>query len=511
MRAAVIDIGSSTIKLLIAESHGEDVKIIESLKNFIPLGKHVFLKGRIPQTIINQTAAVLQKYKETLKEYDVENVTVIATTAVREARNRDIFLDTVLRKTGFKIDVLNAGDVVYYIDYFLSHKLKKTYPVDKKNLLIAELGAGSLDVSVMEKGLTLMNIGFPIGTLRLLQFMESLDGSLQEVHEATEEYIENEVFSLRKNNTNLSIDDIILIDENYSVFIQNVLPNKRRDSDFFKFKASEAQELLARLRQMNVEEIANTYNVPTDIASTITGFAIILNTLFKLNKNEYIYILEASLSEAILAHLLFKFDMAEDDNKLSQLVSVAHFLCRKYGMDLNHLKHVASLTDQFFGAFKDILGLEEKDRLYLLLASYLHDIGMFVNNRSHHKHSEYIISSLNLFRLTEHEINIIACIARYHRRSAPLKSHLLYNSLASPEQILVQKLSAILRVTNSLDRSHKQKVKKIEVKFNAAGDATIVAYTHENFLLEKENFLEKKELFEEITGNKLTLTVRTQD
>jgi len=508
MRAAVIDVGSSSIKLLIAESHGEDIKIIESLKNVIPLGKHVFLKGRLPLSIINQTAAVLQKYKETLKEYDVENVTVIATTAVRESRNRDIFLDTVLRKTGFKIDVLNTGDVVYYIDYFLSHKLKKTYPIDKKNLLIAELGAGSLDISVMEKGLTLMNIGFPIGTLRLSQFMETLDGSLQEVHEATQEYIENEVFSLTKNNNVFNIDDIILIDENYSVYIQNMLPNKRRDSDFFKFKATEAEELLTRLRQMNVEQIANTYNVPAEIASTITGFAIILNTLFKLNKNEYVYILEASLSEAILAHLLFKFDLTEGDNKLSQLVSVAHFLCRKYGMDLGHLKHVAGLTENLFNAFKDILGLEEKDRLYLLLASYLHDIGMFVNNRSHHKHSEYIISSLNLFRLTEHEINIIACIARYHRRSAPLKTHLLYNSLSSPEQILVQKLSALLRIANSLDRSHKQKVKKLEVKFNTSGDATIVAHTHDNFLLEKENFSEKKELFEEITGNKLTLTVK---
>lgn len=83
MRAAVIDIGSSSIKLLIAESQGEDIKIIESLKNVIPLGKHVFLKGRIPQTIINQTAAVLEKYKEALKEYDIESVMVIATTAVR--------------------------------------------------------------------------------------------------------------------------------------------------------------------------------------------------------------------------------------------------------------------------------------------------------------------------------------------------------------------------------------------------------------------------------------------
>ncbi|MBI3602020.1 MAG: HD domain-containing protein [Candidatus Omnitrophica bacterium] len=511
MRAGVIDIGSSSTKLLIGERHGEDIKIIESLKNAIPLGRHAFLKSRIPQTIINQTASVLQKYKETFKEYDVADVMVIATTAVREARNQDIFLDTVLRKTGFKIDVLNAGDVVYYIDYFLSHKLKKTYPVAEKNLLIAELGAGSLDMSVVEKGLTLMNIGFPIGTLRLSQFMENLDGSMQEVHEATEEYIENEILFLKKNNPGLVIDDIILIDENYSVFIQNILPNKRRDSDFFKFKASEAQEFLSRLRQMNAQEIERTYGVPSDIAATIVGFAIILNTLFKLNKNEHVYILEASLSEAILANQLFRLEASEKTDKLSQLVSVAHFLCRRYGMDLDHLKHVAFFTEQLFEAFKDILGLSSQDRLYLILAAYLHDLGMFINNRSHHKHSEYIISSSNLFRLTEDEIDIIACIARYHRRSAPLKTHLVYNSLSSNQQILVQKLSALLRIANALDRSHKQKAKRIAVKFNESGDATIVVFTHENFLLEKENFLEKKELLEEITGNKLTLTVKSQD
>ncbi len=508
MRAGVIDIGSSTIKLLIGERHNDDVRIIESLKNNLPLGQYAFLKGRIPQTIINQTTAVLLKYKEALKEYDVTDISVTATTAVREARNRDIFLDTVLRKTGFKIEVLNAGDVVYYIDYFLSHKLKKTYPVREKNLLIAELGAGSLDVSVMQKGLTLFNMGFPIGTLRLSQFMATLDGSLQEVHEATEEYIENEILFIKKTNPQLSIDDVILIDDNYSVYIQNILPNKRRDSDFYKLKASEAEELLNRLKEMNPEEIANTYQIPTDISQTIVGFAIILNTLFKLNKQEHVYILEASLSEAILANMFFKFDMSDTDNKLSQLTSVAHFLCHKWGMDLDHLKQVAKVSEQLFDAFKENLGLDDKQKTYLLLAAYLHDLGMFINNRSHHKHSEYVISSLNLFRLTETEINIIACIARYHRRSAPLKSHILYNSLSSDEQILVQKLCALLRIANSLDRSHKQKVKKLQVKFSPSGDATLLVYTHANFLLEKENFLEKKELFEEITGNKLTLSLK---
>ena len=513
MRAAVVDVGSSSIKLIVGELQGDEIKVIEALKNAIPIGKHTFLKGRIPQGIINQTIGVLERYKQVLQELDVKDYTVIATTAVREARNRDIFLDTVFRKTGFKIDVLNVGDVVYYIDSFLSHsnKIKKAYPIREKNLLIGELGAGSLDISVMEKGNTLMNIGFPIGTLRLAQFMAGLDGSMEEIYDAVEEYIAHEIKYLQQMSPKLNVDDIILIDENYSAYLQNILPNKRRDSNFFQFKRSESDEFLARLRERSATEIARDYKIPTDFSETIVGYASILSSLFKLTNKENIYILETSLSEAILANLLDKYEAADKNNKTDQLVSVATYLCRKFNLDLNHMSHVANLSQTLFNELKDSLGLQEKDRIYLILAAYLHDIGMFINNRAHHKHTEYVINSLNLFRLTEEEIKIIAAVARYHRKSSPLPTHLIYNSLASDQQILIQKLSALLRVANALDRSHRQKVKKMEVKFTKTQDINLIVYTHESFLLEKLSFMEKKGFFEEITGNRLILTVRQEE
>src|SRR3989338_9768230 len=176
MRAGVIDIGSNSIKLTIGERQGDDIKVLESLKSVLPMGKYTFFKGSISQEIIKQTISLIQKYQQTLKEYEVADLTVIATTAVREARNKDLFLDVVKRKTGLDIDVLNVGDVIYYIDSYLSQKLKKAYPILEKNLVIAELGAGSFDISLMQKGYTLMNVGFPIGTLRLKQFMQELDG-----------------------------------------------------------------------------------------------------------------------------------------------------------------------------------------------------------------------------------------------------------------------------------------------------------------------------------------------
>ncbi|MDP2653056.1 MAG: HD domain-containing protein [Candidatus Omnitrophota bacterium] len=511
MRSAVIDIGSSSIKLVIGEREGDDIRVIETLKNVIPIGRQSLFKGRISQEIINQTTGLLEKYKQTIKEYEVADVRVIATTAVREARNRSVFLDTVLRKTGLRIEVLNVGDVVYYIDAFLTHKLKKKYPIHEKNLLIAELGAGSVDISVMEKGYTLFNVGFPIGTLRLKEFMGKLDGSQEEIHEAVKEYLQNEISYFKKTNPGLQIDDVILIDENYSVFLPNILPSKKRESDFFPFKQEECEEFLAKMTETNADGLAKAYKVPLETAETIGGYALIVNAIFQLTPNKYIYILETSLSEAILANMFLNLELGQDSNRKDHLISVANYLCRKYHTDQKHARHVAVLSETLFENLKEVLGLQDKGLIYLLLAAYLHDIGMFINNRAHHKHTEYIISSLNLFRLTDEEIKMIACIGRYHRKGFPDPTHILYNSLPSEQQILVQKLSAILRIANSLDRSHQQKVKKLEVKLNRRQDVTLIAYSTDNLILEKSYFQDKKELFEEIAGSRITLAVRLQN
>ncbi len=511
MRGAVIDIGSNSLKLVIGEKSGDEIKILESLKNVVPIGRNTFFRGRIAQETINQTISILEKYQERLKEYDVENVRVIATTAVREAANRDMFADTVLRKTGLKVEVLNVGDVVYYIDAFLAHKLKKKYPIHQKNLLIVELGAGSVDISVLENGFTQMSVGIPVGTLRLKNFMNSLDGSLQEVYEAVEEYITNEILYVKKTIPHLKLDDIIVVDENYSSYLNNFLPSRRREKEFFMVTEKESDELLAKLTENSPEEVAMTYKVPVDIAETMAGYSIIVNKIFRLTKNKYIYLLETSLSEAILANMIFKLENIQENDKTNQLIAVAQNLCGKYKLDLNHSRHVAELAKSLFTQLQESLGLKDEELIYLTLAAYLHDIGMFVNNRTHHKHSEYIISSLNLFRLTEDEMNMIACIARYHRKGTPASAHFLYNTLASESQILVQKLSALLRIANALDRSHTQKIKKIEVVSSTKGDVNIIAHSSENLLLERAFFKDKKELFEEITGNRVTLTVKGRD
>jgi len=509
MRTGVIDIGTNSIKLIIGESGGDQITILESLKNIIPLGNDTFYRGAIRQETTKQVLTILEKYKSVLKEYDVNDVKLIATTAVREARNKDIFVDTIARKTGYNVEVLTVGDVIYYIDAFLSYKLQDTYPLHGKNVLIAELGAGSLDISVMEKGFTLLNMGLPIGTLRIGRLMGKLEGSREESLQAVREYIENEFSYLKSSFPTEHIDDIILLDESYSLLLTLFLPQLQGKGNFFKLSREDIQNILTELSDKSGEEIMRAYKVPFEIADTFNAFTAVVNNFAALTKDKSLYILETSLAEAILANILLGFKIDKQYNKTNQLSSIARFLCLKYNVDFVHAQYVADLCAVLFDNLKDVLGVRDEDSLYLMLAAYLHDVGGFIHNRSHHKHSEYIINSLNLFRLTEEEIRVIACIARYHRNNAPRTSHPLYNGLTTEKQILVQKLSALLRIANALDSSHRQKIKKLKIQINRNRDIVLSGFSRENALLEKFDFMEKKEFFEEITGSKITLSLKT--
>jgi exopolyphosphatase/guanosine-5'-triphosphate,3'-diphosphate pyrophosphatase len=535
VQSGVIDIGSNSIKLVVGETDRKDIRVLASLKNIVPIGQYAFLSGEIPQELMNQSVAVLQKYRQVLREYGVGHAVTFATTAIREARNREIFIDTVFRKTGFKVEILAVGDVIYYIDSYLSYILKNSYPIHAKNILIAELGAGSMDLSMMRKGFTLLNAGLPLGTLRLKQLFNRLDGTLEENYEAIEEYIERELTSFRRNLHSFHIDDLILIDETYSPYINQVLDRNQvpgrvqegsnsavstsdgADADalsagerFFSVGAREIDAMLRRMKDRTGEEIERDFDLPAEIADRITVYALLLAQFLKLIQKDSFYIFETSLAEAVLAELLLGRELRKKYDKTNQLISAARFLCQKYNTDIKHAQLVAEMAEAIFDAVEDLLGLKREEKIYLTLAAYLHDLGMFIHNRAHHKHTEYLLSVLSLFRLSDEEMKIVACVSRYHRGNPPSPAHPLYGSLSQENRILVQKLCSILRIANALDRTHKQKVKKFDAGVDKQGELVLGVVTHHNFILERLDLMEKKDLFEGIAGIRVHLQEKGQ-
>jgi exopolyphosphatase/guanosine-5'-triphosphate,3'-diphosphate pyrophosphatase len=345
--------------------------------------------------------------------------------------------------------------------------------------------------------------------MRIRQLMSDLNGSREEVLEAVSDYIADKLSYVVKNLPKIKLDDIILIEESYAVYWSSLLNRSgKAPGKFFQLTHDQSESLIQLWKEGEDESGFLLAELSRDLRELLPACSLIIHQLFPILPKRPISILEISLGEAVLANRLFDFERGKKFDRLHQLTSTARFLCRKYQLDAAHGQHVAEMSALFFETLAPVLGLGSEDLIYLTLAAYLHDIGSFIHNRGYHRHSEYIISSLPFFRLTTEEIKTIAAITRYHRKTGPNKNHPLYHSLPLPYRIKVQKLCAILKMANALDRSHQHKVNHLQVQATPTGDVMVEVSVTENFLLEKNDFLIKKEFYETLTGNSVSLHIK---
>jgi exopolyphosphatase/guanosine-5'-triphosphate,3'-diphosphate pyrophosphatase len=193
-----------------------------------------------------------------------------------------------------------------------------------------------------------------------------------------------------------------------------------------------------------------------------------------------------------------------------QLAHSAATLGRKYHFDEKHSTHVADLSLMLFRALRADHGLGPQAEILLRTAGLLHDIGAFVSNNSHHKHSMYLILNSELFGLTRRDNTMVALIARYHRRSVPRLTHPEYAALDRDSRLVVAKLAAILRVADAMDRSHLQHIRDITCSREERRFVLTVPDV-EDVTLERLAVKEKGTLFESIFGLQVILrTAQTQ-
>ena len=158
-------------------------------------------------------------------------------------------------------------------------------------------------------------------------------------------------------------------------------------------------------------------------------------------------------------------DVAEPKSRLTaedfahQVLASADTLGHRYRFDREHGHHVAMLATRLFDQLREEHGLGERERLLLQVAALLHDVGMYISLRAHHKHSQYILSASQIFGLSNEETAIVSNIVRYHRRGLPQDTHLPFIALDRTDRLIVNKLAAILRLVNALDAEHAQKVR----------------------------------------------------
>jgi len=500
---AVIDIGATAIRLRVAEVGPEgSIRTLESLQRAIPLGKDTFTTGHIEPSSIEECVKVLQSFRRVMTEYGVtkpEQVRAVATSAVREAENRDAFLDRIYMATQINVEAIEGAEE-NRLTYIAVHDIFQEDPKLKgSDAAIIEVGGGSTEMIFLREGRVTFARNSRLGSLRMRETLETYRAPADRVRAVLDQYIKRMVDQLYWSIAVEEVPYLVAMSGDARFAASLVEPHWEDKGKFKRMDIRTFANITDRLVPLPVDELVRKYHIPYQEAETIGPALLAYEHLAKAFHVQEILVAHASLRDGLLKEMgvrgAWTFEFAE------QAVHSAMLLGRKYNADQDHSLHVADLCVRLFRELQPEHGLDGRFELLLRIAALLHEVGTFISDQSHHKHSMYIIENSELFGLTKKDTALIALVARYHRRAVPRPYHLEYSSLDRDSRLTVSKLAAILRVADALDRKHTQQLRRTTLA-REKGALVITVHDVADLTLEQLALKEKGNLFEQVFGMK---------
>ena len=502
---AVIDIGTASIRMVIAELHPDGkFHIIESLQQAVHLGKDTFTKARIQPPTIEECVKVLSGFRRVMEEYHVtdnQQIRAVATSAVREAENRDAFLDRIYTATHINIEVLEETETNRLMYLAVQDVLAQHPELQQSDALIVEVGGGSTELLLLQQGNITHSNTYGLGSLRLRETLRSYRASAERIRFVLDQNITRIVDDIHRTVPAKAAPYLIAVSSDARFAVSQLV--KQPDTvSAVSIGARALGNFAAKIAPMPVDDLVRKYGITFEEAETVGPALLVYAHLAKAFKVKHFIVPKCSLRDGLLREMASREHWTKEF--AAQVEHSAITLGRRCGFDEKHATHVADLSMQLFRELQPEHQLGKRYELFLVVAALLHEIGMFINYRSYHKHTMYVLMNSDLFGLTREEMLLIALIARYHRRAAPRPYHEGYTSLNRDERIAVSKLAAILRVADALDSKDLQQVRSLA--FNREERQLIINIGDvEDVTLERLALKQKGTMFEDIYGLKVAL------
>lgn len=500
---AVIDMGASAIRLVVAEVQpGQPVRILEEASRGVLLGKDTFTHGRLGAATVEATLKALEGFRRIMDTYRVVRYRAVATSAVREAQNAETFLDRVRQRTGIDIEVID-GSEENRLTYMAVREALRGHPaLSSADALLVDVGGGSADLSFLRNGEPIHSGTYTLGSIRMRQSLASWHGSPEQRMRLLRRHIHNVVEDIRREMPLKEARHFIALGESVQ-FAAARIGGELPPGAIPVVAKEPFLALCDELAAFEVDELVERYRLPHADAETLVPALLANRELLLETQAGEILAPGASLRAGLLLDIAGSEDGLGIEVFGKQVLASAEALGDRYRYDAPHARAVASLACRLFDELRSEHGLGMRDRLLLEVAALLHDVGIFVNLRGHHKHSQYLLSVSEIFGLSRDDLAIVSNVARYHRRGLPQKSHLPYMALDRDTRVVVNKLAAILRVANALDADHLQKVK--DLRLVQADDAWVLEVGGAGDLtMERLAALSRADMLTEVFGRKVS-------
>jgi exopolyphosphatase / guanosine-5'-triphosphate,3'-diphosphate pyrophosphatase len=388
----------------------------------------------------------------------VDQVRVVATSAVREAVNRLTLIDRIYMSTGLTIEPIEEAEVHRITFRSIQPLLLSEPSLAESQTVICEVGGGNTELLLVDRGNVAYSHSYRLGSLRLRQAMEIFRAPQDKVKEIMQSEIER---ALEDVPDLIPPGDrrLIGLGGDLRFAARQFLPNWDPEA-LAPLKVSDLQKLTDKVAPMTDDAIVRRFHLPFPDAETLAPALMTYLHLAKTLGVDRIFVSSANLRDGLLREMAEGWTWTEDFRR--QIFRSAIELGRKYNFDEEHGLHVAHLSRQLFQALKDEHKLDSRYDLILSLAATLHEIGRYVSNTSLHKHSMYLITNSDLFGLGSQDMLLVGLVARYHRRAMPKSTHLGFNTLDRDRRVAVLKLAAILRLAIALNASRSQRIHELQ-------------------------------------------------
>jgi exopolyphosphatase/guanosine-5'-triphosphate,3'-diphosphate pyrophosphatase len=484
MRYAAIDIGSNSVRLLVADAELKAgrlaVKRIAEDREVTRLGASVFDGGGVIDAItIEHVCQVLKRMGETIRKNDALAVRAVATSATRDSSNQAEFIGRASEALGAAIETISGQEEARLVHL----GVESVWPQPNLSTLIVDVGGGSAELIAAENGRLVAGFSRPLGAVRLQEVFLRQDPPAKGQLKQLDEFIEEKLALPLKALGTRRYGRVVATSASAAALVcavNRIARDDRSLADRRRATTAQIRKLYADLTEKDLAARRKIPGIgPRRAEIIIPGAAVYLKVLEAFRQPALFYSI-AGVRDGIVADLATRGAGRERTELTREQRRVVESLARRYGVSLPHARRVAAHAHKLFGDLRPLHKLAPEWGRLLEAAAYLRDVGHFVSATGHHKHSAYVVMHSDLAGFTDHERYLVAMLCRYHRKAMPAAKHIEYQRLTAPDQRAIQVLAPLLRISDALDRSREQRVASLEVTLDAkqvtlrpAGDGNI--------------------------------------
>lgn len=461
-RYAAIDIGSNSVRMLAAEaSPGAGFETLAADRQVTRLGESVFRNGRISPEAAAAVCEVLARMAAAYRGLNVLAVRAVATSAVRDAANQQEFLARASEAAGAPVEIISGQEEARLIHL----GVEALWPHPRSRVLVVDVGGGSAEFILAENGRRREAFSKPLGAVRLTEVFLKSDPPAPGELRRLEQYIEEKIAPAVARIGRSRFDRVIATSASASALVCAVhrIPRSRREeAGRLRATSAEVRRLYKSMAAKSLSERRKVTGIgPRRAEIILPGLAVFLRTL-EMFQAPSLHYCAAGVREGIVADLAARgvgreLTMLDRDQRRA-----VEQMARKYGVQAPHARRVAELARRLFEQLQPLHKLPHFHARLLEAAAYLHDTGHYVSDSSHHRHSAYLVANSDLPGFTDTERNLIALLCRFHRKSMPGPRHESFQALDPDTRRSLLLLIPLLRLADSLDRSHQQTVEGVE-------------------------------------------------